>query len=44
MLDGMVAIEGGHQSKAGPIYNDVPDRFSDVIIFFCAGYTVQWLD
>ncbi len=44
MLDGMVAIEGGRQSKAGPIYNDVPDRFSDVIIFFCAGYAVQWLD
>lgn len=43
MLDGMVAIEGGRQSKAGPIWNDAPDRFSDVITFFCAGYAVQWI-
>lgn len=44
MLDGMVAIEGNRASKVGPLYNDVPDRFSDVIIFFCAGYAVQWFD
>lgn len=43
MLDGMVAIEGNRASKVGPLYNDVPDRFSDIIIFFCAGYAVQWL-
>src|SRR5690348_249147 len=44
MLDGMVAIEGNRSSNVGPLYNDVPDRFSDIIIFFCAGYAVQWFD
>lgn len=44
MLDGMVAIEGHRSSSVGPLYNDIPDRFSDVIIFFCAGYAVQWFD
>lgn len=38
MLDGMVAIEGGHRTVYGEIYNDVPDRFADVAILVGAGY------
>jgi phosphatidylglycerophosphate synthase len=35
MLDGMVALAAGKASKRGEIVNDLPDRFSDVIIFAC---------
>lgn len=38
MLDGMVAIEGGRQTKSGEIYNDLPDRIADALIFVGAGY------
>jgi len=38
MLDGMVALETGQTSAAGELFNEVPDRVSDVIIFVCAGY------
>jgi phosphatidylglycerophosphate synthase len=40
LFDGMVAIEGGFKTKAGEIYNELPDRFSDVFIFIGAGYAV----
>jgi len=40
MLDGMVAIEGGRQTKSGEIFNDLPDRIADAVIFVCAGYAV----
>ncbi|NOX53704.1 MAG: CDP-alcohol phosphatidyltransferase family protein, partial [Planctomycetes bacterium] len=33
MLDGMVALESGKASLRGEVLNEVPDRFSDVIIF-----------
>ncbi|MBZ5506902.1 MAG: CDP-alcohol phosphatidyltransferase family protein [Acidobacteriia bacterium] len=38
MLDGMVAIEGGRKTKSGEIYNDLPDRVADAVIFIGAGY------
>jgi len=38
MLDGMVAIEGGLQTKSGEIFNDLPDRIADGLIFIAAGY------
>ena len=38
MLDGMVAIEGGLQTKSGEIFNDLPDRVADGLIFIGAGY------
>lgn len=38
MLDGMVAIEGGRQTKSGEIYNDLPDRVADALILIGAGY------
>src|SRR5262245_44100175 len=33
MLDGMVALASGKASRTGEIVNELPDRFSDVIIF-----------
>src|SRR5262245_43925124 len=38
LLDGMVAIEGGRHTKSGEIYNDLPDRIADALIFIGAGY------
>jgi phosphatidylglycerophosphate synthase len=40
LMDGMVAIEGGFQTKAGAVYNELPDRLSDSVILVCAGYSV----
>jgi phosphatidylglycerophosphate synthase len=41
MLDGMVAIEGGRQTKSGEIFNDLPDRIADALILIAAGYAAQ---
>src|SRR5262245_1009220 len=38
MLDGMVALESGRDSKVGELYNEVPDRVSDAAVFIGAGY------
>jgi phosphatidylglycerophosphate synthase len=38
MLDGMLAVEGGMQSPAGDLYNELPDRVSDVLFLAGAGY------
>ena len=38
LLDGMVAVEHGRGSSAGPIWNELPDRFSDVLLLAGAGY------
>lgn len=38
LLDGMVAVEGGLATPAGPVYNELPDRLSDTLIFIGAGY------
>ncbi len=52
MLDGMLAVEGGLQSPTGDLYNELPDRVSDVLFLAGAGYaaaavpgssTVGWL-
>ncbi len=40
LFDGMVAIEGGFRTKAGEIFNELPDRFSDAFIFIGAAYSV----
>lgn len=44
LMDGMVAVEAGAgPSKLGELFNDVPDRLADVLIFIgvgiCAGGT-----
>ena len=41
LLDGMVAIEGGRQTRSGEIFNDLPDRVADAVIFVCAGYAAR---
>lgn len=38
LLDGMVAVEGGKGSPVGELYNDMPDRIADGIMFATAGY------
>jgi phosphatidylglycerophosphate synthase len=40
LFDGMLAVEHGMQSKTGFIYNDLPDRVSDLLIMVGAGYAV----
>ena len=40
MLDGMVAVEGGLQTKSGEVFNDLPDRISDAFILIPVGYAV----
>ena len=38
LFDGMVAIEGGLQTKSGEIFNELPDRLSDALILVGVGY------
>lgn len=38
LLDGLIAIEGGQRTKSGEVFNDAPDRVSDLLIFCGAGY------
>lgn len=40
LLDGMVALGGGKGSPLGELYNDLPDRISDVLILAGAGYGI----
>ena len=39
MLDGMVAVEHGLGSSAGPIWNELPDRIADALFLVGAGYS-----
>jgi len=38
MLDGMVAIASQNASRLGELYNELPDRVSDIAIILGAGY------
>jgi phosphatidylglycerophosphate synthase len=38
LLDGMVAVEHGRGSPAGPIWNELPDRVADALFLVGAGY------
>lgn len=38
LLDGMVAVEGGLRSPSGAVFNELPDRISDSVLFLGAGY------
>lgn len=40
MLDGMVAIESRTASALGEVFNEIPDRITDVAILVGAGYAV----
>ena len=39
LFDGMVAVEHGKATSRGPIWNELPDRVSDVAILAAAGYS-----
>jgi phosphatidylglycerophosphate synthase len=41
MLDGLIAVEGGRQTKSGELYNEIPDRIADVLFLASAGYACQ---
>lgn len=41
LFDGMVALEGGKSTKSGELYNDIPDRVSDSILFIAVGYSIS---
>jgi phosphatidylglycerophosphate synthase len=41
MLDGLIAVEGGRQTKVGELYNEIPDRIADVLFLASAGYGSQ---
>ncbi len=38
LLDGMVAIEGERALPSGAVFNELPDRLSDVVVLIAAGY------
>jgi phosphatidylglycerophosphate synthase len=40
LFDGMVAVEGGFKTRSGEIFNEFPDRFSDLLVFLGAGYAL----
>ncbi len=44
LFDGMVAVEGGFRTKSGEIFNELPDRISDLFILAAAGYAVVGVD
>jgi len=41
MLDGMVAMETGTPSPVGELYNEVPDRVSDMAVLIGLGYAAS---
>ena len=38
LIDGMIAVEGGRGTKSGALYNEFPDRLSDIAFFLGTGY------
>lgn len=41
MMDGFLAVEGGKGSKFGDIFNEVPDRYEDILILVATGYAAS---
>jgi len=40
LFDGMVAVEGGKGTLSGELFNDIPDRIADGLIFVSIGYAI----
>ncbi|WP_412067102.1 CDP-alcohol phosphatidyltransferase family protein [Rubrivirga sp. IMCC43871] len=40
LLDGLVAVEGGKGTPAGEVFNDLPDRASDLLALVPVGYAI----
>ncbi len=45
LVDGLMAVEGGLKTPTGELFNDVPDRFSDLFLIVGAALSVHeaWL-
>ena len=43
LLDGLIAVEGGLGSPVGEIYNDLPDRVADSLVFVGCGLALRSL-
>jgi len=41
LIDGMVAIEGGRASPTGALWNELPDRVSDVLVLVAVGVAAE---
>jgi phosphatidylglycerophosphate synthase len=41
LFDGMVAVEHGKKSATGGIFNELPDRLSDILILMGAAYAIN---
>ena len=44
LCDGLMAVEGGLKTRAGAIFNDLPDRVSDSLLLVAAGYSITGVD
>ncbi len=40
LLDGLVAVEGNLRTASGELFNDLPDRVSDLLLYVTAGHAV----
>jgi phosphatidylglycerophosphate synthase len=45
LFDGLIAVEHGQQTPVGALYNELPDRVSDSLLFVALGYSseIPWL-
>ena len=43
LMDGLVAVEGGRRTRTGELFNEIPDRFADLLLLVAAGYSITWL-
>jgi len=43
MIDGMVAVEYNKKSPSGEIFNELPDRLSDILSLLGAAYACGWV-
>jgi len=41
VLDGLMAVEGGRQTRTGELFNEFPDRIADVALLATAGYAAR---
>lgn len=40
LCDGLMAVEGGLKTSSGEIFNELPDRVSDLLLLVAAGYSI----
>ena len=42
LIDGLMAVESGLKTPTGELFNDIPDRFSDLFFFVGAAYSISY--